>query len=124
PKAQPEPGEQRRGSRERAMGHVPQRRPWGTVLKTAAGVSALATVYLTTAKLGLSLTVAHGNATPVWAPTGIAVAGLLVFGRRIWPGILIGAFLANATTPIPLWAAASIAVGNTLEAVVATRLLH
>ena len=40
-----------------------------------------------------------------------------------WPGVALGAFLANAATPIPLAAAAAIAAGNTLEAVLAASLL-
>lgn len=88
----------------------------------AAGV--VAAVYVTTAKLGLSLSVAYGNATPVWPPTGIALAALLLFGRRLWPGVFLGAFIANATTPIPVAVAAGIAVGNTLEAIVGATVLQ
>src|SRR5262249_54569646 len=44
---------------------------------------------------------------------------------RLWPGIALGAFLANATTPHePPWVAAGITVGNTLEAVLGAWLLH
>jgi PAS domain S-box-containing protein len=88
------------------------------------GVLGLAAVYVAAAKLGLSLEVAEGNATPVWAPTGIALAALLILGPRMWPGVLIGAFVANATTPIPLWTAGLIAVGNTSEALIAALLLR
>lgn len=84
----------------------------------------VAAVYVGAAKVGLSLSVAHGNATPVWAPTGIAIAALILFGPRLWPGVLLGAFLANATTPIPLWTSGVIACGNTLEALVASVLMR
>src|SRR2546428_3401884 len=106
-----------------ALGERPRPRRFGKVLPFAAEVVGVGSVYLAAAKLGLSLKVAHGNATPVWAPTGIALAALLLLGRRAWPGVFIGAFVANATTPIPLWAALVIAVGNTTEAVVAVELL-
>src|SRR5437870_1298550 len=72
------------------MARVPRDGRWERGVQTTVGVIALAAVYLTTAKLGLSLAVAHGNATPVWAPSGIALATLLLGGRRLWPGILIG----------------------------------
>lgn len=85
---------------------------------------ALAALYYATAKLGLSLEVAQGNATPVWPPTAIALVALLLFGPRMWPGIFLGALVANATTPIPLWVAGAIAVGNTLEAMIGYRLLR
>jgi len=39
-----------------------------------------------------------------------------LLGYRAWPGIPLGAFLANATANTPLGTAAGIALGNTLEA--------
>src|SRR5262249_53310738 len=55
--------------------------------------------------------------TAVWPPTGIALAALLLFGYRVWPGIALGAFLANVTAPgETVGTAAGIALGNTLEA--------
>jgi PAS domain S-box-containing protein len=36
-----------------------------------------------------------GIATVVWPPSGIALAALLILGNRVWPGIWLGAFLAN-----------------------------
>lgn len=82
-------------------------------------------LYVGAAKLGIELSVAHGVITPVWAPTGISLAVLVLFGRRFWPAIALGALVANATTGASVTEAAFIAVGNTLEAVVgATLLLH
>jgi signal transduction histidine kinase len=85
---------------------------------------AVAGVYVATAKFGLSLAVAHGSATPVWAPTGIALAALVIFGPKLWPAVAIGAFLANVTTPIPVVAALGITAGNTAEALVGALLLR
>jgi PAS domain S-box-containing protein len=76
----------------------------------------LAAVYVLSAKAGLSLAFVHANATAVWPPTGIALAVLLLFGRRYWPGVFLGALAANATTNVSLATAVGIAVGNTLEA--------
>lgn len=73
--------------------------------------------YVMAAKLGFGLAFAAEQVTTVWAPTGIAEAVLLLYGMRLWPAIWIGAFIANAGTAAPLWVAAVIAVGNTLEAV-------
>jgi signal transduction histidine kinase len=80
-------------------------------------------LYVGAAKLGLALSVAHGVITPVWAPTGIALASLILFGRRLWPAILVAAFIANATSGASIPVAVVIAVGNTLEAVVGSALL-
>jgi two-component system, NarL family, sensor histidine kinase FusK len=78
----------------------------------------LAAFYFAAAKLGLSLAIVHPSATAVWPPAGIALAAFLLFGNRIWPGIALGAFLANATTAGSLATSAGIAAGNTLEGLV------
>jgi len=83
----------------------------------------LATIYTIAARAGLLLDAIAGFATLVWAPTGIAIAALLLFGFRLWPAILVGAFVANVLTGASLLAALGIACGNTLEAVVATTIL-
>jgi len=84
----------------------------------------VAIVYFAAAEVGLSLASLHSNVTPVWPPTGIAIASLLIFGRRVWPGIFLGALAANLPTHIPIASAVGIAVGNTLEALLACWLLQ
>ncbi len=83
----------------------------------------LALVYLAAAELGLSLAFDHANVSPVWPPTGIAIASLLIFGRRYCPAIFVGALVANLLTPVSIPTAVGIAIGNTLEALVAASLL-
>ncbi len=85
---------------------------------------AVALVYVGCAKLGLALAFRAAQVTAVWPPTGFALVAVLRLGRRSVPGILIGAFLANATAQEPLWVAAGIALGNTLEAVTGAMLLR
>ncbi len=84
----------------------------------------VAIIYFVGAELGLSLASLHENVTPVWPPTGIAIASLLVFGRRVWPGVFLGALAANLLTHLHIGSAIGIATGNTLEAVVACSLLQ
>lgn len=84
----------------------------------------VAIVYFAGAKLGLSLATLHANVTPVWPPTGIAIASLLIFGPRVWPGVFIGALAANLPISISVPSAFGIATGNTLEAVLAWYLLQ
>jgi len=84
----------------------------------------VAGAYYGSAKLGLELSVAHGVITPVWPPTGISLAALLVFGPRLWPAVALGAFAGNATSGVSLAVAAGISVGNTLEALVGVYLLR
>ncbi|HEX6251379.1 MAG TPA: MASE1 domain-containing protein [Gemmatimonadaceae bacterium] len=81
-----------------------------------AEIAVLAALYIIAARFGLALDAVAGFATLVWAPTGIAFAALLVRGQRLWPGVAVGALVANALEGAPAGAAALIALGNTLEA--------
>ena len=80
--------------------------------------------YIGAAKLGLALDVSHGVITPVWAPSGIALAALLILGVRFWPAVAVGAFVANATSDASLGVAAGITVGNAAAAVVGAFLVR
>ena len=84
----------------------------------------LTAAYFGAAKLGLTMAFVAEQVTAVWPPTGIALAALLLFGYRLWPGIALGAFLANVTANAPLGTAAGIALGNTLEALAGAWLLR
>ena len=79
--------------------------------------------YVVTARLGLALDPVGGFATLVWPPTGIALAALVRRGPGLWPAVALGAFVANLWSSAPWPAAAAIAAGNTLEAVLGARLL-
>jgi signal transduction histidine kinase/integral membrane sensor domain MASE1/CheY-like chemotaxis protein len=101
-------------------------------LRWAIEVLVVAVFYYGAARLGLQLAFEKTNATPVWPPSGIAVAAVLVLGYRVWPGILLGAFVANVVAFLANQAAgvfatvaisSVIATGNTLEAVVGRVLL-
>ncbi len=58
-------------------------------------VLCVAAMYYGSAHLGLLLAFQKTNASSVWPPSGIAFAALLLLGYRVWPGVAIGAFLAN-----------------------------
>ena len=75
------------------------------------------------AKLGLALAFEQANTSPVWPPTGLAIAALFYLGLSSWPAIFIGAFIVNLTTSISPLASFIIGIGNTLEALVACWLL-
>ncbi|MCM2257162.1 MAG: PAS domain S-box protein [Vicinamibacteria bacterium] len=82
----------------------------------------VAVAYFVAGKLGLRLAFLNASASPIWPPTGIAIAALLVLGRRVWPAILVGAFGVNLTTSGNIFTSLGIAFGNTLEAVVGAAL--
>ena len=81
-------------------------------------LGALAIVYFLAGKFGLHFATVHASASAVWPPTGIALAAMLLVGRRTWPAILVGAFFVNYTTSGSIVSSLGIAVGNTLEAIV------
>ena len=84
----------------------------------------LAAVYYGAAKLGLSLAFMSSSISAVWPPTGIALAALVFWGYRMWPGIALGALLANSWTGIPFYSTLGITIGNTGEALAGAFLLR
>src|SRR5712691_12186377 len=100
-------------SRDRKVGLV------STVLQLAV----VALAYWFAAQVSLRLALVHGQVTPIWPPTGIAVVAILVFGRRLWPAVFLAALAVNLPIgPSPL-GAAFIAAGNTVAPVTAAALL-
>jgi len=87
-------------------------------------IAVVTLAYFVSAKLGLSLAFGTKQVTAFWPPTGIALTALLLIGYRAWPGIFIGAFLANATSGETLLTAAGIALGNTLAGLFGALLLR
>ena len=80
--------------------------------------------YVAAGKLGLDLAFATSSVTAIWPPTGIALAAILLGGRRMWPGVAVGAFLTNTGTDVPLVTLLGITAGNTLEALAGAWLLQ
>jgi len=82
-------------------------------------LGALTLIYFGLGKLGLSFAFRDANASPVWPPTGAALAAILLLGYWVWPAIFVGAFWVNYTTDptshTPLVCVA-MAIGNMLEA--------
>ncbi|HEX7335562.1 MAG TPA: MASE1 domain-containing protein [Gemmatimonadales bacterium] len=83
-------------------------------LTYAAKLAALAAVYYAAARLGLHFASIGQSVSLIWPPSGLAFAALTLLGYQYWPGVALGAFLANAGTDIPLVATVVIACGNTL----------
>ena len=55
----------------------------------------LAGLYLFAGRLSLLLAIPPGYATAIFPSSGIALAALLLFGNRLWPGIILGSYLLN-----------------------------
>lgn len=119
---------------------VPRRRSAAAGLRSPAGragggasrgpgaallrIAVMAALYYGAAELGLLQQLVRGQVTPLWPPTGVALAGLLVVGLPVWPGIALGAFLANVALGPSVPAVLLIAAGNTLAPVCAFLLLR
>ncbi|MDX2023528.1 MAG: response regulator [Deltaproteobacteria bacterium] len=97
-----------------------------------AEVLLLAVLYFGTARLSLLFAFSDTNASPVWPPSGLALAALLVRGSRLWPGVLLGACAANLTTFLAngtslghaALASLLISCGNSSEALLANYLIR
>lgn len=85
-------------------------------LKYIAKLLILAIIYHLAARLGLKMAYVQPNTSPVWPPTGIAIAALLLFGYDLWPGISLGVLLGSLLTGAPFNLALGMTLGNTLEA--------
>ena len=94
------------------------------VVKLVVAFSVLVAVYFVAGKLGLQLAFAYPSATPVWPPTGISLAAVLILGYRILPAVFVGALLVNVTTAGSVVTSIGIAAGNTLEALVGAYLVN
>lgn len=85
----------------------------------------MALLYFITAKASLLIHLSAGPTSPIWLPAGLAVAALLIGGRRLWPGVLLGAFLSDpmlAPTAAGMIAACSYAAGVTVQALLGATL--
>ena len=83
----------------------------------------LAAAYLAGAEVGFAFALFGANVSLVWPASGIAVAALVLHGLRLFPGVAVGAFVANLSQGVPGFTAAGIALGSTLAAVAAAWLL-
>lgn len=89
-------------------------------------ILSLASLYVATGWIGVNLDFDHKNVSLIWLPSGLSLAALILFGRRLWPGVLLGSLTLNAiivpTYPVEIGiaiaAGLAVAVGNMLEACV------
>lgn len=87
---------------------------------------AVAACYYVVGRLGLlgQLAVEGVVVTPIWPPTGVSVAALLVFGVWVWPGIALGSLLVIASLTTPQFSTLVTVAGNTAAPLVACLLLR
>jgi diguanylate cyclase (GGDEF)-like protein/PAS domain S-box-containing protein len=95
-----------------------------SVLHFFSKILLLAIAYFACAKLGLAIPYIGTHITLIWLPTGIAVAALLRWGNRYWPGIFAGALITNFSIDVSPLLDTCIAIGNTLGPLLSVWLLR
>ena len=93
-------------------------------LRYAAEAALAAILYVAIAKLSLRFASINPSATPIWPPTGLALAMLVLRGYRLWPAIFLAAFVTNFTTAGTALTSLFIAGGNTVEALLGAWLVN
>jgi PAS domain S-box-containing protein len=92
----------------------------------------VALCYFITGKLSLLLSISPGFTTSIWPPSGIALAGILLGGYRVWPGVFIGSFFitiafdssSTAAEVQSLLVSGGLATGATLQALIGAWLVQ
>src|SRR5688572_15098009 len=109
----------------------------GVARAQATGVARIVTtaaVYWLASKAALGLAIEPGYATPVWPAAGFALCAVLLWGKRVALGILLGSAAANFTTGLDLDSslnvlrsaavASCIGAGASLQALLGARLIE
>lgn len=93
-------------------------------LTTLTRVVVLIALYFIGGLLGKESSFLSGSVALVWPPAGIALAAILLFGYRFWPGVALGAVLFSFMSGTPFgFFTLGTAVGNTMGAIVCAFLL-
>jgi integral membrane sensor domain MASE1 len=78
---------------------------------------AVSVAYVVAGELGQATSnIRSGNIGPVWPAYGVALAGFMAFGSRIWPAVFASAFVVAFNSPVYGLAAMGQAFGATLAA--------
>jgi PAS domain S-box-containing protein len=94
-------------------------------LTTFTRVVLLIALYFIGGLIGKTTTFLSGSVALVWPPAGIALAAILLFGYRFWPGVAMGAVLFSFMNGMPLgFFTLGTAIGNTMGAIICAFLLQ
>jgi PAS domain S-box-containing protein len=76
------------------------------------------------AQLSSDLLYLGAQPSPIWAPAGIALASLLRYGRKVWPGTALGTFLFALSLNVSWGMALGAGLGSTIGAIAGQKLLQ
>ena len=79
-------------------GALSNKKLWGKMVKDWQNVKivAIAILLVLSAHLGLLLAFPISKVSPLWPPSGIALALLVLMGYKTWPGVTIGYLIINS----------------------------
>ena len=94
------------------------RSSWLPQARDFINIAFLAGVYSLVAAASLKYYATYSHlASLIWPVSGLAAGALLTFGRQLWPGVLLGAFLGSYSTGMAALPAGLVAASNTIEAI-------
>ncbi len=112
---------------------------WGRLMTDSKGpgfagwllrVAGLAAANCLAGRVALLLDDHTGFVSTLFPPAGISLAALVIGGYRLWPGVFLGSVCLNtlvatgSASDNPLFVAAAIASGSSLQAVLGAYLIH
>jgi len=111
---------------------MPKNAPRHNIAYTFYKIVFLATCYALIGRLSLLLAIPPGYATAIFPSAGLALASLLLWGTRLWPGVFLGSFILNIwiglelsqLTDLKFLATLGAASGATLQAIIAAKLIR
>jgi diguanylate cyclase (GGDEF)-like protein len=89
----------------------------------ALTVCACTALYVGASRIGFALAYVDGTVSTIWVPTGLGLVMVVVGGRKLWPAILIGEFVANLIHGTSASASLGMGIGDVLEALAGRALL-
>jgi signal transduction histidine kinase len=117
----PQPQASARHAFGRRRGALLTRSLWPAYGLRFAGLIA---AYYAAAHIGYAFQFSGPVASIVWLPVGVGIAGLYLFGPRLWPAVLVGDLLVNNYMTLPVGAAVGQTFGNVIEVVIAAMVLR
>ena len=97
---------------------------WVSASLLAGKIALLAALYWAGGELARGMALPPGYSSSIWPAAGIALAFLLRFGKRHWPGILLGSMLVNVDIGAPWYVGACIGIGASLQALLGHKLAN